>query len=448
MCDTTRRGFLMGCSAAIASLAGARFTSFAFAAPYTVPEHDVLVTLFLRGGMDGLNFVLPVAGPDRALYETARTALRIPNSGADQALPLGSWAGNTWGLHPGGAYLHELWQEGRVAFVHACGMDTPSRSHFDTQAQIELGTPGVGTTPTGWMARHLMTDPSFDPGAVLPSVAISSTQQTAWQGSSSVVAMSNRDDFLLNTGPSAWRDAQRTALRAILETGTGYLELTGLSALDASITVEQNIAPSSSYIPANGAVYPSGTFGSSMKLIAQIIKHGLGLRAVTLDLGGWDTHNGQGAAGAGTYFRTLLTQLSQGIHALYTDLDGPAGQNYASKLLVVVQSEFGRRVRENADAGTDHGHGNVMTVIGGGVRGGLYGTWNGLAHEVLYDGADLPVTTDYRQVLSELMVERLGNPHVAQVFPGFTYTGGLGLAPMFHDTFEDGNTDRWSLRVP
>jgi uncharacterized protein (DUF1501 family) len=443
MRQPTRRGFLKGCSTAIAALAGARFTGFAFGAPHTPPDHDVLVLIFLRGGIDGLNLVLPVEGPDRPLYEAARPALRVPVTGPDRALSLASWAGNAWGLHPGGAPLHELWQEGKVAFVHCCGMDTPNRSHFDTQAQIELGTPGIATSSTGWLARHLLTAPGPTVPAILPAVAISSTVQTSWLGDPGVVAMASRDDFLLNTGPSAWRDAQRTALRAILETGSGYLELTGLAALDASLTVEEQVGPSSSYVPANGAVYPGGSFGSAMKLVAQIVKEGLGLRAVTLDLGGWDTHNGQGAAGAGTYFRTLLGQLSQGIHALYTDLDGAGGGNHASRLAVVVQSEFGRRVRENADAGTDHGHGNVMTVVGGGIRGGLYGAWNGLHHGALYDGADLPVTTDFRAVLSELLIERLGNPNVAAVFPGYTHTVGPGLAPMFHDGFESGDTGRW-----
>jgi uncharacterized protein (DUF1501 family) len=443
MRPTTRRGFLKGCSTAIAALAGARFTGFAFGAPYSQPEHDILVMIFLRGGFDGLNYVLPVAGPDRALYEAARPVLRIPATGANQALPLGSWAGNAWGLHPGAAPLHELWQAGRVAFVHCCGMDTPNRSHFETQAQIELGTPGVATTPSGWLARHLLTAPAPLTPAVLPGVAISSTVQTSWLGNPEVVAMASRDDFLLNTGPYAWRDAQRTALRAILETGNGYLELTGLAALDASLTVEQRIGPASSYTPANGAVYPTGTFGNAMKLVAQIVKEGLGLRAVTLDLGGWDTHNGQGGATPGSYYYSLLGQLSRGIHALYTDLDGAGGGNHAQRLVVVLQSEFGRRVRENADAGTDHGHGNVMTVVGGGIRGGLYGTWLGLAHGALYDGADLPVTTDYRAVLGELISERLGNPNLAAVFPGYTYTNGPGMAVMFQDGFESGDTSRW-----
>ncbi len=140
----------------------------------------------------------------------------MPASGTNAALPLGSFGGNDFGLHPGAAALHELFQDGRVAFVHGCGMNTDSRSHFDTQAQIELGTPGVGSTANGWLTRHFLSA-GLPPGIVMPSLAVSSTIQTAFQGSLEVVAMTNRDDFLLNTGPSDWRDEQKAALRNILE---------------------------------------------------------------------------------------------------------------------------------------------------------------------------------------------------------------------------------------
>lgn len=447
MPSPTRRGFLMGCSAAIASLAGARFTNLAFAAPWTTPDHDVLVAVFLRGGMDAINYVLPTAGPDRAFYEGARTAIRVPASGTNAALALGAFGGNSFGLHPGAAALHELFQDGRVAFVHACGLPTDSRSHFDTQAQLELGTPGVGSTPEGWLTRHFLTA-GLPPDIVMPSLAVSSTIQTAFQGSLEAVALTNRDDFLINTGPSDWRDEQKAALRNILESnGVDPLYAKGVEALDASTLVELNVPSAGSYVPANGAVYPSGSWGDSLKLVAQMIKLGLGLRAVTLDLGGWDTHNGQGSAGAGTYFHDLVAQLANGLAALYLDLDGPGSENYTSKLTVAVMSEFGRRLRENTDSGTDHGHGSVMTVLGGRINGGLYGAWPGLANDQLYDGADLAVTTDYRTVLAELLTERMGNPNVAAVFPGFAYPGPLGLATLFRDGFESGGTLRWSARL-
>lgn len=448
MPSPTRRGFLMGCSAAIANLAAARFTSVVFADPGTTPDHEVLVVLFLRGGMDGLNYVLPLAGVDRPHYLAARPTIAVPDTGANAALPLAEMSGTLLGLHPGAAPLHELWQDGRVAFVHACGLATPSRSHFDNQAQIELGTPGVGSTTTGWLTRHFLSA-SLPPGIVMPSLAVSSTIQTAFQASTEAIAMTNRDDFVLNTGPSTWRDAQKTALRNILESSGDYLHSRGVEALDASTLIELNV-PSGTYVPANGAIYPSGAFGDAMKLIAQMIKLGMGLRAVTVDLGGWDTHNGQGSAGAGTYFHNQVNQLAQGLHGFYTDLDGASSENYTSKTTVAVMSEFGRRVAQNADSGTDHGHGGVMTILGGRVNGGLYGEWPGLdlAGGQLYDNADLAITTDFRTVLAELLVERLGNPDVGFVFPGFSYPGPLGFATLFRDGFESGGAGRWSAMTP
>ena len=448
MFDGTRRGFLMGCSAAIANLAAARFTNLAFAGSGSSSDRDVLVVLFLRGGMDALSFVVPTGGPDRGHYETARAQLRIPVSGTNAALPLGALGNAAFGLHPAAASLHELYQDRRVAFVHACGMNTPSRSHFDTQLQIELGTPGASSTSDGWLTRHFLTAPGLPPDLVIPKLAVSDTIQTSWLSDLETVAMTDPGDFELNTGPSTWRVLQKIVLRNLLENPAfagDFLHETGIQALDASTLVESLTVLNGGYTPSNGAVYPSGGYGDALELVARMIKADLGLQAATLDLGGWDTHNGQNGPGAGNYFHDRIRQLSDGLAALFLDLDGAAGQgtNYASRLTVVVMSEFGRRLRENADRGTDHGHGSVLTVLGKGIRGGLYGDWPGLAPGQLYDGADLAVTTDYRRVLSELLVQRLRNPNVDQVFPGYVYPGPLGLAPLFWDGFESGDTSAW-----
>jgi uncharacterized protein (DUF1501 family) len=443
MC-TTRRGFLMGCSAAIANLAAARFTNIAFASPLAAGSYDTLVVLFLRGGIDGLSLVMPTSGPDRALYEAARPTIKIPNSGASTALDLGPWGGNQFGLHPAAGALYDLWQDRRVAFVHAAGLDTASRSHFDNQAQIELGTPGVNNTPDGWITRHLVTAPNLPPDLVMPSVAVGSTVPTSYQDSFNTVVMANRDDFLLNTGPSEWRDEQKIALRNLLDNGATYVHATGTSALDATTLVEQMVPSASSYVPANGATYPSGSYGDALKLIAQLVKLDLGLRAVTLDLGGWDTHNGQGTPAAGQYFWNQVGQLAGGLGAFYTDLAGSGSLNYMRRVTVVVMSEFGRRLHENADIGTDHGHGNVITVVGGPVVGGLYGSWPGLANAQLYDQADLAITTDFRRVLAEIVTKRLENPNWASVFPGYGGYQPLGVVTdLFADGFETGDTRFW-----
>jgi uncharacterized protein (DUF1501 family) len=443
--SSTRRGFLVGCSAAIASLASARFTNLLFAAPGSSTVEDTLVVLYLRGGFDGLNLVLPTGGADRALYETARPLIKVPESGTNAALALGSLGPTAFGLHPAAGGLHELYQDGRVAFVHAAGIDVASRSHFDNQEQMELGTPGDSTTNSGWLTRLLSTHPSLPPDLFLPAIATGSAQPRAYQGSDLAITLNSRDDLVLNTGPYDWRSAMKTALRDLLENGTSDLHLDGLSSMDAATFFEESVPPLSSYIPENGAVYPSGTYSNHLKFIAQLIKLDLGLRAVTVDLGGWDTHNGQGTAVAGQYFWKKIVELSAGLSALYADLDG-GWQDTNRRTTVVLMSEFGRRFRENADRGTDHGHGNVMMVLSGAVNGGLYGTWNGLENDALFDNADLPITTDYRQVLSEIAGRRFGNPNWAQIFPGYAGYSPLGLFPetLFADGFESSDTSCWS----
>ena len=454
MRDTTRRGFLMGCSTAIAGIASARFTNLVFADPLAVPESDVLIVLFLRGGMDGLSFVMPTGGSDRTLYETARPALKIPTSGTGAALSLGNLDGTPFGLHPAATGLHELYQDGHLAFVHAAGLTVPSRSHFDNQAQMELGTPGVGSTTSGWLTRHFLTAPGLPAETpMLQRVAVSSTLQTSWLADTNVVAFANRDDFLFNTGPSAWRDAQKTSLRNILElqSATDPRYAQGLVSLDASAFLEQNVPPLTSYVPANGAVYPTGSFGDTMKLTAQLLKLDMGLRAATIDLGGWDTHNGQGTAADGQYFWEKIQEMSAALAGFYLDLDGSGATAFAGRVTVVVMSEFGRRLRENNDVGTDHGHGGVITVLGGQVAGGrLFGTWPGLASEQLYDHADLAITTDYRRVIAEILARRMGNPNWSQIFPGYAGYSPLGLvgSTVFADGFEGGQTSGWSHGSP
>lgn len=442
---TTRRGFLVGCSAAIAQLASARFTNLVFAAGGAAGPTDTVVVLYLRGGYDGLNLVLPTSGADRGLYEIARPTIAIPAAGPNAALPLDGLASTGFGLHPAAGALHELWQERRLAFVHAAGIDVDSRSHFDNQAQMELGTPGVSSTNEGWLTRLISTHPSFPPDLFLPAVAAGSGQPTAFQGSGLAVTLASRDDLVFNTGPYELRAGAKIALRDLLENGATELHSSGLAALDAATFFENSVPPLSAYVPENGAVYPSGSYGNHLKFVAQLVKLDLGLRAVTVDLGGWDTHNGQGTAAAGQYYWNKVAELSDGLAAFYADLDGSV-QSPIRNVTVVLMSEFGRRFRENADRGTDHGHGNVMLVLGGAVRGGLYGTWLGLENGALFDGADLPVTTDYRRVLSEIAVQRFGNPNWGQIFPGYGGFSPLGLfeEPLFCDGFESGSTNRWS----
>lgn len=417
MVTTTRRGFILGCSAA-AAWAGSRLGNLAFAAE---GENDeILVVVFLRGGADGLNIVMPVDGPDRGFYEAARPSLKVPVSGDGAALGLDG----QFGLHPALAPLHELYQEDKLSIVHAAGMTEPNRSHFDAMEFIELGTPGTKSTSTGWLTRHFRSAENLPQEVIMPSVSVGSTQATSLLGDRETVNMTDPNSFNLRVGPWYWRDAQRVALRHMYTGVDDWLHRSGLQALDASDVVELNTT--GAYEPRSGVEYPSNSFGRHLQVVAQMVKLGLGLRVATIDLGGWDTHNGQGN-GSGGYFAGLLETMAVGLHAFYADLDGAGAENFTRRLTVVVQSEFGRRMRENADDGTDHGHGNVMFVLSGNATGGIHGSWPGLSSEQLFDNADLAVTTDYRQILSEILIRRLGNNNLGVVFPGYGGYRPLGV---------------------
>jgi uncharacterized protein (DUF1501 family) len=297
-------------------MAGTRFTGLAFAAPGGNFNDEILVHVFLRGGMDGLNVVMPMSGSDRGFYEAARPDLRVPTSGADGAVSLASG----FGLHPSAAqWLHPLYQDGKLAVVVAAGLDEANRSHFDAQEYMDRGTPGNRTTSTGWLARHLASADNLPEEIVMPSLSVGSTQATSLLGDHDTINLSDPDGFNLDIGPWAWRDAQRRSLRTFYSSDSTWLHTSGLQALDAMDLIELNA--SGSYTPGNGAVYPSNSFGDALQVVAQMVKLDLGLRVAALDLGGWDTHNGQGD-GSGGYFAGLLETLAQGMAALYTDFDG------------------------------------------------------------------------------------------------------------------------------
>jgi uncharacterized protein (DUF1501 family) len=404
----------------MAALAGARLRFTALGWQGADHNQEILVNVFLRGGCDALNLVPPVAGDDRGYYEAARSELQIPASGPDGALTLDGHLG----LHPVAGAIHALYQDGVLAIVRAAGMHEDTRSHFDAQAYMELGTPGSTSSTTGWITRHLQSATNLPDEIMMPVLAMGNMQPACLRGNWDAVAMRSTGSFNLDTGPWRWRDAQRYALRQLYSDGPTWLHQAGVQALNAVDIIEVN--DPGTYQPSNGAVYPSGSFGDQLKVIAQMIKLRLGLCVATIDMGGWDTHRSQGTGATGT-FANLVGNLSQGLAALYTDLDGSGDDNYTQRLMVVVMSEFGRRLRENDDVGTDHGHGGVMLVLGGSVNGGLFGDWPGLHHDQLYDGADLDVTTDYRRVLCEILIRRLGNPYLGTIFPGFTDYVPLGV---------------------
>lgn len=400
----SRRQFLTGCSAAVASLAGSRLTQLAFARPGSTSSDEILVVIFLRGGVDGLSLVAPYGD---ANYNDLRPNIRLaaPGSGPNAALDLDG----QFGLHPTAAPLADLFQQQHLAVVHAAGLTSDTRSHFDAMDYMERGTPGVRNTHSGWLTRHLL---SANSSGSLPVIAVASLIPGSLLASPLAVAIPDPRRFGL---PGHWYylDSQRRALRHAYN-GDTWLHEAGLQTLNALDVVE--LANPGAYTPEFGAVYPQNEFGDALMTVAQMIKLGLGLQVATADLGGWDTHEYQGDNGEG-YLAYMMEVLALGLQALYTDLT-----NFTNRLTVVVMSEFGRRLRENANHGTDHGHGNVMLVLGGHVNGGVVyaNPWPGLEPGALDQGTDLAITTDYRRVLSEILVRRLANPNLGQVFPGFT----------------------------
>ena len=399
----TRRNFLQGCSAAIAAMAGARLTNVAFAQQNS--PTDTLVVVFLRGGWDALNVVTPIEGDDRGYYETARPDIKISN-----LLPLN----DQFGMHPALAPLHGMYQDGKMAVVHAVGLNYDTRSHFDAQEFIELGTPGSKSTTSGWITRHLQ---GSGVGTILPALSTSGAPSSLLNFTPTV-NLNDPADF------SQWDNglakSQQAALRQMYG-GETLLHRAGLRTLESldivSPLVEQE------YRPSNGAQYGDDEISQQLKTVARMIKLEAGLRVATVDYGGWDTHEYQND-GDGGYLADQLRNLANGLSNFYLDLDS----GYSERISVVVISEFGRRLVQNEDYGTDHGHGNVMFTLGGGVNGGqVYGAWPGLHNDQLYDHADLAITTDYRQVLSELLTRRMGEANIANIFPGFAPAGEMGI---------------------
>ena len=399
----TRRNFLQGCSSAIAALAGARLTNVSFAQQNN--SSDALVVIFLRGGWDALNVIPPMDGEDRGFYETARPDIKISD-----LLPLN----DQFGMHPALAPLHELYQQEKMAIIHAVGLNYDTRSHFDAMEYIELGTPGAKNTASGWITRHLQ---SQGVSSILPALSTSGAPSSLLNFTPTV-NLNDPSDF------SQWDNglvaSQQRALRQMYN-GETLLHHAGLRTLDSLSIVSPLVEEE--YQPANGASYHDDELSQQLKTVARMIKLDTGLRVATVDYGGWDTHEYE-TDGNGGYIAELLGNLASGLSNFYLDLDS----GYTDRLSVVVISEFGRRLVQNEAYGTDHGHGSVMFTLGGGVNGGqVYGAWPGLHNDQLYDHADLAITTDYRQVLSELLARRLGNTEMGTVFPGYRATGDLGI---------------------
>ncbi len=372
-------------------------------------RRKTLIAIFQRGAVDGLNMVVPFG--ERAYYDL-RPSIAIPKPAAGNAESAINLDG-VFGLHPSLAPFKSLWDSKRLAVVHAVGSPDNTRSHFDAQDYMESATPGVKSTPDGWLNRYLQS--KRDPDNSLFR-AVSMTQMTprTMQGKAPTLAISNLADFTIRAGQNS--ASLQGGFEAIYDqTVNDVLGGTGKETFEA-VNYLKKVNPSQ-YQPENGAQYPRTPFGNSLFQIAQLIKAGVGLEIAFTDIGGWDTHVNEGNARG--QLGNLLQQFSSGISALYADL----GQRM-DDVVILTMSEFGRTAKENGNRGTDHGHANAMFVVGN-VRGGkVYGQWPGLKSEQLYEGRDLALTTDFRDVFGEIAQRHLGTTNLQTVFPGYSASEG------------------------
>jgi uncharacterized protein (DUF1501 family) len=375
-----------------------------------------LVVVFQRGAADGLNTVIPYREPS---YYQMRSTIAVPQA---QILDLDG----TFGLHPAMASLKPLWDAKELAVIHACGSPDPSRSHFDAQDFMESGTPGIKSTPDGWLNRALAVSRASDPPSAFRAISMGTTVPRTLQGKVPSIAVGRVQDFGVhdaagnhvgdsNPGASdagSQQPAQQPAdgfAAMYAESANAILHGTGAETFEA-MRMLRSAAPEH-YQPANGALYPRNAFGESMKGIAQLMKADLGVQVAFAEMGGWDTHQNQG--GMNGQLASRLREWSDGLSAFRRDM-----AEQGEDVVIVTMSEFGRTVRQNGTGGTDHGHANVMLVLGAPVKGGrVYGEWPGLAAEQLNENRDLKVTTDFRQVLSEAASGTLNPSSLARVFP-------------------------------
>jgi uncharacterized protein (DUF1501 family) len=376
---------------------------------------DVIISIFLRGGADGLSLCVPFGD---ANYYTSRPTIAIPRPDSTATATRGIALDNFFALPRAMQGLFPAYQAGNLLVVHATGSVDSTRSHFDAQKFMEVGKPRDPAIVTGWLGRHLATVPPMRTDAPLRALGFASGLQKTLVGAPKTLPMADPTTFGLS-GATATRTERMAWLKS--EYGPAPEPLRS-SALDALNTLELlRLINFTGYTPANGAVYPNTTFGRAMRSAAALVKADVGIEAAQIDVGGWDTHSAQDPVNAGGSMYNTMQGVANALGAFHADV---IAGTQATNVTVVMISEFGRNVRENSARGTDHGRGNAMFVMGRNIAGGrVYAfNWPGLARENLQDGQDLKVTLDHRDILAEIVKNRLGNQNVGLVFPDFVPT--------------------------
>lgn len=371
-----------------------------------------LVVIFQRGGCDGLNTVVPY-GDDEYYNLRPTIAIQPPDpQDPESALDLDGF----FGLNPGLSGLKPIFDAGRLAVMPAVQYPGYSRSHFDSQNYIESGV--RADDQDGWLNRYLST--SFGTGQ-LRAVHFGGSLAQSLRGPIPVSSFSSIGAFslglssadeteLVDTVLPVYQQASEEGHNRDMVAEFGRVQFNNLDVVRSIDTA--------SYEPANGAQYPNSGYGRQLREIAQLIKRGVGLEAATVNIGGWDTHSNQGGGEQDGRQRRRLAEFGNGVAALYSDLG-----SLMDNVVIMTSTEFGRTARENGSFGTDHGVASSWFVAGGAINGGVYnpGGWPGLAPEQLIQGRFLNFSTDYRDILGDLLIGHLGNSNLATVLPGHSY---------------------------
>jgi uncharacterized protein (DUF1501 family) len=373
---------------------------------------DVIVSIFMRGGTDGLSLCVPFAD---ANYYASRSTIAIPRPDSTSANK-GIALDNFFAFPQAMAGLMPAYTAQDLLVVHATGSLNNSRSHFDAQRYMEVGKPADPSIVTGWLGRHLASTPPVRTTAPLRALGLANGLQKTLVGGPRTLPIADPANYTIG-GSATTLNARLAVLQGDYASAP---EPSYSAALDAANTITLlRTVNFTGYVPANGAVYPNSSFGRALRSVAVLIKADVGIEAAQVDIGGWDTHAQQNPL-TGSMFNTMR-DFSNALAAFYADvIQGTVGYG----VTVVAVSEFGRNVRENGSNGTDHGRGTTMFAMGKGITGGrvLVNNWPGLAPENLESGQDLKVTIDYRDILSEIVTNRLGNTNLSYVFPGWMPT--------------------------
>ena len=390
----SRRYFLKSTGVALATFAAEpSFLMRTALAQSSRKDRPILIAIFQRGAADGLSMVAPFG--DRGYY-SVRSQIAIPEplaGNTETAIDLDGF----FGLHPSLRSLKSIYDRGQLAIVHAVGSPSNTRSHFDAQDYMEAGVPDLKSTRDGWLNRYLQAR-TDSPSIPFRAVAFSPNMPRSLMGKAPALALRRIEDF---------------------DVPAAYTELLNSETSEAVRILKR--ANPQQYAVQNGADYPESQYGNALRQIAQLVKADVGLEVAFTDINGWDTHANQGAIRGQLAQR--LQEFAQGISAFHQDL-GDRMQN----IVILTMTEFGRSVQQNGSGGTDHGHASALFVSGGSVKGKrVYGKWPGLAPDQLFEGRDLALTTDFRDVFSEIVAKHMGVSDTSGIFPGYRPKQTLGI---------------------